>query len=295
MFPVITTECLLEKNAFSSCRQCIAVCDAQSFSLSGGRVHLNSASCHQCGRCVAACPINAIDGQAPDRRVISGWLLSSASPPPSVKELLLYYAAGIVAMRIAAHHDGWLATARQANACLAQMGKRPFTLETATGHDEAVSDSRRALFGLRRLTNPLARSGLAGASLAQAFPGFQFTRLEIDSPRCTLCLACARVCPGSALTISARDIAFDGSRCNACRLCQDACPEKAIDLIAVVQPLAPERIGIHIVPCRACGEPYASLNNAPATCPACRIKRRLNIPASAIGQASLSLSREDNR
>lgn len=291
---VITAGCLRKKYAFSSCQRCITVCDTRVLTVTDNGVQLDEPDCCQCGRCVVACPVNAIVGVPPARHSESGCLVSSAAPEPSLKELLLYYAAGVSTIRIASEHSGWWRSARRANACLALMEKPPFRLEASTHRDEPLNHARRALFGLRRLADALNPVAITLTPLPQAFPGFQFTRLEVEASRCSLCLACVRVCPTGAISVSVNALTFDGARCNDCQLCQDACPARAIALIPEIRPLRLTHFRIHFNACSACGEPYAALRASAGRCPPCQIRQQLHIPASAIGQRSLQSTCEDN-
>ncbi|MFZ0488186.1 MAG: 4Fe-4S binding protein [Arenicellales bacterium] len=62
--------------------------------------------------------------------------------------------------------------------------------------------------------------------------GSPFGTLNVDSNKCTLCMACVSVCPSSAL-YDGEDLPklqFIENNCVQCGICERACPEGAIDL-----------------------------------------------------------------
>ena len=64
--------------------------------------------------------------------------------------------------------------------------------------------------------------------------GAPFGQIVVDRDACTLCMACAAVCPVEAVTSGGAEptLLFDESRCLQCGLCERACPEDAIELEA---------------------------------------------------------------
>lgn len=63
-------------------------------------------------------------------------------------------------------------------------------------------------------------------------PGAPFGTIEIDTDKCTLCMACVGACPESALTDnpSTPQLRFTESNCVQCGLCVRTCPEQALAL-----------------------------------------------------------------
>ncbi len=70
--------------ATDGCAACVAVCPRQAYSISGGRVVYDKATCEPCGVCVTACPTGAIRNPAvtPDQIRAQIEVLVSASPVP---------------------------------------------------------------------------------------------------------------------------------------------------------------------------------------------------------------------
>lgn len=61
-----------------------------------------------------------------------------------------------------------------------------------------------------------------------------FGSIEVDTQACTLCMACASICPAKALLDGQEmpALRFVEANCLQCGLCQSACPESAITLHA---------------------------------------------------------------
>jgi ferredoxin len=62
--------------------------------------------------------------------------------------------------------------------------------------------------------------------------GAPFGAIEIDTGKCTLCMACVGACPESALSDnpSSPQLRFTESNCVQCGLCVHTCPEQALSL-----------------------------------------------------------------
>jgi ferredoxin len=94
--------------------------------------------------------------------------------------------------------------------------------------------------------------------------GAPFGAIEIDPDRCTLCMACAGVCPVSAISgsDSGDQLRFFESDCVQCGLCRQACPEQAIRLVPrlTYQLQADGRVLHEQEPfrCICCGAPFAT-------------------------------------
>jgi len=63
--------------------------------------------------------------------------------------------------------------------------------------------------------------------------GSPFGKVDIDTGKCTLCMACVGACPESALTDNpqAPQLRFTESNCVQCGLCVQTCPEQALALL----------------------------------------------------------------
>lgn len=143
-----------------------------------------------------------------------------------------------------------------------------------------------------------------GADAAAGAPtdlpaGACFGEVVVDRKRCTLCFACANLCPTGALSSDdggTLRLRFAEDACVQCGLCERGCPEKAVSLRPRFRPQASVRGATRVLnedallACTTCGTPFISrkllassferLKDHPVlaqggrerlmTCPACR-------------------------
>jgi ferredoxin len=107
--------------------------------------------------------------------------------------------------------------------------------------------------------NPRKRPGIPLPS------GAPFGTIRIDTNACTFCMACAQICPTSALSGGGDrpQIKMIESRCIQCGLCCRACPEKAIELyprfvyerkVSEAKQILNQEASFN---CICCGKPFA--------------------------------------
>lgn len=106
------------------------------------------------------------------------------------------------------------------------------------------------------------------ASTAIALPaGASFGEVQVNRQRCTLCFACANLCPTHALKANktpTEQLVFQESACVQCGLCVQACPETAISLRARFAPQALAQMTStvlqqdELLACKSCGTPFIS-------------------------------------
>jgi ferredoxin len=96
-------------------------------------------------------------------------------------------------------------------------------------------------------------------------PGAPFGTVDIDVDNCTLCMACAGVCPTNALrdTPDYPRLSFVETACVQCGLCAATCPEKVITLrprLGFTGAVRNTRVIKEEEPfdCIRCGEPFAT-------------------------------------
>jgi len=108
---------------------------------------------------------------------------------------------------------------------LAPMPARP-----AAGY-AGLADKRQALYMALDHLYAHAPSPVAQTLLPQGAP---LGQVLVDSDKCTLCMACASVCPAKALSAGGDTprLDFHEANCVQCGLCSQACPESAISLQA---------------------------------------------------------------
>ncbi|MDE2599916.1 MAG: 4Fe-4S binding protein [Rhodocyclaceae bacterium] len=148
-----------------------------------------------------------------------------------------------------------------------QQGGELVTLAAAP---MALAPASFNLFAEKRRTLDFCIEHLQKHALQQveeiALPaGSPFGTLNIDSNRCTLCMACVGACPAKALQDNAESpqLRFIEHNCVQCGICTDTCPESAL----AIQPrllLTPEakkpRVLNEAQPfhCVRCGTPFGT-------------------------------------
>lgn len=108
----------------------------------------------------------------------------------------------------------------------------PAGIGAARQRAEAFSDrgKRPALLGA--VSALLAASDVIAEPVALA-PGMPFGEVLVDRAKCTLCFACANLCPTAAFAAEPEPepkLGFVEARCVQCGLCATGCPERAIVL-----------------------------------------------------------------
>lgn len=109
----------------------------------------------------------------------------------------------------------------------------------------------------------LAEAGMVAVPLPNSAP---FGQVRVDSQRCTLCNACAAICPLHAISVPGDrpQLLFTEANCVQCGMCERACPEEAITLearflydreAALTSQLLHEEKPFH---CVRCGKAFAS-------------------------------------
>lgn len=96
--------------------------------------------------------------------------------------------------------------------------------------------------------------------------GAPFGEIVVDGEKCTLCMACAGVCPAAAVRAGndAPRLSFVELNCLQCGLCEKACPEDAIRLRPRMLFSSDARQWLRVlnedrvIKCLQCGKPFAS-------------------------------------
>ncbi|MDI9246412.1 4Fe-4S binding protein [Marinobacter sp. CHS3-4] len=93
--------------------------------------------------------------------------------------------------------------------------------------------------------------------------GAPYGAIEIDSDKCTLCLACVSLCPTGALNDhpDRPEVQFTENACVQCGVCESTCPETAINLVPQLnlskEALSPRALhGEDPFECISCGRPF---------------------------------------
>ena len=124
----------------------------------------------------------------------------------------------------------------------------------------AGEDKRRLLFATLDALLARARPETVALGLPAGAP---LGEVRIAADRCTVCCACARICPTQALTLpGSGQIAFREENCTQCGLCRNVCPEKAVALEPRLLVYAAARRAPRVLaqadlfPCAGCGIPF---------------------------------------
>jgi len=267
-----------------SCTLCLRSCPFSA--LEGKPPRAEREKCLECGLCASSCP--------------SGLLFQPAAPPSAVRKLVdtaaskgleklavtcpwgrggVYSILGspgralvlvlpcVAAFRL---HELLYAKLRGLSVSLyCALGEKCSRWAAARLHMEAVGEVEES-FGSPRGARTTAPSELPRlASLFAVKPRAAPTRLPLfrlsTSEACTLCGACANLCPTGALKLSQnRDnvsLLFNSSLCVGCSACVDKCPESALTLSRQpwVTDSFEEIASGSVARCGRCGAPLGPL------------------------------------
>lgn len=278
-FEILPT-CTRHKSPRSTCQRCFDVCKEAAISIDHNIPVISPKKCIECGKCMAACPVQAVAGIFPKRTVVNNTLVMTSADFPTVKELLLLYkngVRGIISENPERLEDG-KEVVDLANSMLEQLGEEPFTVSTDPFEKAEKVYSRRELFfvwhqesqSLMKQAVPAKwRFNHTQLDLAKYYPDFQFATLSVDTKKCTLCKTCEFLCEKNCLTISETGLTINAQSCSACQLCVDSCPEQAITIEEKISQVFDVHYPIYQKRCPVCGQPYATLREDDQKCVAC--------------------------
>ncbi len=139
-------------------------------------------------------------------------------------------------------------------------------IELCAAGDNAgrVSEPVLLVGGRRDITRVTANAMADNIEAPIPLPaGAPYGAVEIDSDKCTLCLACVSLCPTGALGDhpDRPEVRFTESACVQCGICQSTCPETAITLKPQLDlskdALSPRALhGEEPFECIQCGKPF---------------------------------------
>ena len=128
----------------------------------------------------------------------------------------------------------------------------------------AGAAKRPALLAALDALHAASNGAIAPVALA---PGMPFGEVALDRAKCTLCFACANLCPAEAFIAEpepAPRLRFIEARCVQCGLCEAGCPERVITLhprFMVDAAARGEARVLHedeLFCCTECGTPFIS-------------------------------------
>lgn len=166
-------------------------------------------------------------------------LVPEAGVPPETGELLAARVCLARAMLGAAGIDEDAVRLVMVDALDELVRKAPASRPPAPAAPLPVGPKRAMLAEALRRIEPGA--GFASVALG---PGAPLGAVTVDRANCTLCSACANLCPTGALAyrIDRQAIlAFQEEACVQCGICAAACPERAIALVPRAAPSGERR------------------------------------------------------
>jgi ferredoxin len=247
--------CAHRRQGIEGCSACLSVCAAGAISSGKEAVEIEPHLCRGCGACALVCPSGAVRLES-TRLGLEFWLADLADGVERVAvptENPLAASRRVMESQLAVGNALLAGLGHPARLTLAEEGEPSSTFAAPSGED------KRGL--LLAAIDALVQQ--APESPVQfPCPGAPFGEVRID-PACTLCTACASICPAGALKWNGRQLAFVEERCLQCGLCQRACPEQALTLAARLLTSSEARRMPRVVaesdlfPCAECSAPYA--------------------------------------
>lgn len=283
----VQNECLREKFSWSTCILCVDICLRKSLYLEKNNVKIEQPKCNQCGLCIIACPADAISGPPPLRNIENDLIHSDNRAVPSVKELLLYYHAGIRHIHLNTAHIQWLPVIDEVNLKLEALERLPIQVQQDSKPVENISSARRSLLGLRRHT-PLS---IKNKPLNTIFTGYRFFTLNLNEETCSLCSACQNVCTTQAIHLNDNALTIQTHLCTGCKLCVDACPDKSLTLEEDISSENTISHSLHKLTCTCCEKTFSDFKSKTQEqnlCSACRLRKKIGLPIHSMSQNSIA-------
>lgn len=277
----ISDDCVRDKSKKATCSKCANACpEPGAIVITDSIPSIQPDLCKECGNCIAACPVQAIEGVFPKRHVQTGKLLAYNEFIPSIAELLIHASKGIHSILPQEPLDEvWVERIQSANKLLYEMEKNTFEVlptKSIIWKEETVS--RRELFTMwgkeskklaKDVTPASWRFNQKNLELAPYYPDFQFNQVEIRSDTCTLCRTCERLCPKQCFVLNEEGFNIASQACSSCMLCVDSCPEKAITITEKVSEAKSATLATHHNICSDCKHTFLTLNREDKKCHVC--------------------------
>lgn len=282
----ILSSCTRHLSPRSTCHKCVNACNEKAISLEKGKPVLERSKCTECGNCISACPVQAIAGIYPKRKIVQNQLVIKEDSIPTVKELLIFYQKGIktIVAETQVLLESWKPSIDEANGILQILGEGPFLVETKSIAAETYV-SRRELFFLWKREGKSALKEIAPAKwqfnhqdidLAKYYRDVQFTKIKLNRGKCTLCHVCQRLCVKKCFAIHEERFVLSSQGCENCQLCVDTCPEKALDVEDCISKVEETSLPIYKKICSRCHNPFQTLREYDEKCVVCTKQERMS-------------------
>jgi ferredoxin len=282
----ISDACTRRISPMGSCTACIEECPADAIHLDNGKININEKLCTTCGVCITVCPVQAIKGQSPARKVFQKYLSLQDDPTlPTMVELLYYHKKGIRLI-----HRPWICEdlrdrVDRVNELLDRMETEPMILvdEVFLEIEEQTKISRRAFFAkltsdskttiLTSMTPIKWRFNEASFQIPGFYKDWSFYEIKINLEDCTLCEACFSICPSNVFNFSGDSLKLTDHNCSGCRLCSDICMENSIEIIENLHRGADTSYKVVKNTCIKCNSDFHSWTESQECTICCRIDK----------------------
>lgn len=208
-----------------SCRECVDSCPSQAIDLSNQTI--NSELCIQCGQCLVACKMRAIEGiQLPRRNIASRALTLIKHESISFSELKLWADNDLIDVIILDKTD------TQNLLLIDRLNQeRKDRHVSPIGYKFSDIDiSRRSLFSsLNGMNKNIKEHHSLPVEIVQSTDA----NIELSLEHCHSCFACVRACPTGAISREENLWIIDPALCNQCGTCQLLCSKKAIKVTSL--------------------------------------------------------------
>lgn len=273
--PIINGQCVRKRLKNSICDNCATSCPVGAVSFSHMDAEINNELCFQCGNCLFACPVDAIENIKPHERSYQGEFLivNHDEPIANADELIVWHRQyGIRGMQIAELWvDKWLPTIAALNLKLKTLQEPIWQLRIV--QPEQVDSGRRMMLFRQKLDSKPLDKGQVKTGLnarKQFYPEDSWFKVELDTEKCILCGACAKMCDEHAIEIENHQFLIDEKRCTGCMSCQVVCFPKSIHVQSyTAKNNVPKIFHYYDAQCHTCHLPFSSWEENTHTCPIC--------------------------
>ncbi|WPC76207.1 4Fe-4S binding protein [Vibrio porteresiae] len=282
----IGKNCIRNKFDWSNCHQCSTHCPSQAIHFHP-QTHVDIDVCNQCGRCIEACPFDAISGTKPTYHIQGKTLFEDNQHPPTPEKLLQLKLSGITQVELKDNNSIWFSPITSINQSLAANGLTKFDILFTDQHYEKISHSKRSLFRSlikSPLTDKQTRRDMGSTLISEKRP---LHRLIFNPNQCNLCQQCQILCPKECITINDKNITLNNENCNGCQLCSDVCVKKSLCVEHGIYQNQSISYSIEEFRCTECGTLYPQVidesRNSQSICPACQFRKETGIAIYKIG------------
>lgn len=265
----ISESCTRKISPLSACSACMDECPDKAILFEEGKIHIDDKRCSSCGVCITVCPVQAVKGQSPSRKVSQNYLLlEQQSPLPGIMEMLYYHKKGIRYIHHHALNSDLVDRISHVNEILESMQLEllQVTNQIVLEEKEQHRLSRRGFFAklstdskktlLSSVTPVKWRFNECSFKPSALFKDWSFYQVRISENECTLCEGCFNVCPPGVFSIVENELLLNESQCAGCNLCMDICNTSAINVELKIHQNPPVSYNMHKNTCTKCGSGF---------------------------------------